>query len=221
MNNQGKDKIDWTDATLNPVVGCNHGCPYCYARKQAKRKMHVCKLCYEFKPHSHLERLEKLNNKQKAKKIFIDSMWDWNCSSNERVWNDVILNKMRECSQHTFQILSKFPQGYKNFSFPRNVWIGTSIDTQTRADAILKHLKEANASVKFVSFEPLLEEIDVDLTGIDWVIIGANSNRGVAKPPKEWADKLIAKARELGIAVFIKNNYSYPERIKEFPEVRK
>lgn len=220
LNSQGSDKIDWTDVSLNPIVGCTHGCQYCYARKQAKRKMHICKLCYDFVPHPHLERLEALKPNQKPKKVFINSMWDFNCRENKREWIDKILEKIENCPQHTFQILSKFPQGYKNFEFPKNVWIGTSIDCQARADSILEALKESEASIKFVSFEPLLEELEVDLNGLNWIIIGANSSRGAIKPKKEWADKLISQARTLGIPVWIKNNYGYPEKIKEFPEVK-
>jgi len=198
-------------------VGCSHGCKYCYARRQAKRRKQSCELCYQFVPHAHLERLEQLNSKQKAKKVFIDSMWDWNCRDNQPEWIEAILTKIRECEQHTFQILSKYPQKYIGYEFPRNVWIGTSIDTQARANISLQAIKDSNASVKFVSFEPLLQELDVDLTGINWIIIGANSTRGAEKPPREWADKLIRQARELNIPVWIKNNYNYPERIKEFP----
>ncbi|MBN1386355.1 DUF5131 family protein [Candidatus Woesearchaeota archaeon] len=218
MNNQNSDKIDWTDATINPVVGCTHGCTYCYARRMAMRRRPWCQLCYKFVPHAHLERLDKLKPTQKPKKIFIDSMYDWNCKDNDPKWTEAILAKIRECSQHTFQILSKYPQGYKDYDFPVNVWIGTSIDTQGRANFVLAPLKEAEASVKFVSFEPLLEEVNVDLSGLQWIIIGANSNRGAERPPREWADKLIAQAREKGIPVWVKDNYNYPERIKEFPK---
>jgi protein gp37 len=218
MNTQGPDKIDWTDATINPVVGCTHGCDYCYARRQAKRRKHSCSLCYDFIPHPHLERLDKLNSRQKPKKIFIDSMWDWNCKDNRLYWMNTILEKIRECKQHTFQILSKFPQGYKNYDFPENVWIGGTIDTQARSNSILNALKEANASVKFISFEPLLENLDVDLQGINWIIIGADSRVGADKPPMEWADNLIIQAKKLNIPVFVKENYKYKDRLKAFPE---
>ena len=105
-------KIEWTDVTLNPVVGCPHECSYCYARRQAKRQLHNCERCYQFTPHPHLQRLNQLKPSQKPKKIFIDSMWDWNADGVEEVWLIKILNKMKECSQHIFQILSKKPEKY-------------------------------------------------------------------------------------------------------------
>ena len=129
-----------------------------------------------------------------------------------------ILVKISECKQHTFQILSKFPQGYKNYDFPENVWIGATIDTQARANSILYALKDAKASVKFISFEPLLENLDVDLQGINWIIIGADSRIGANKPPMEWADNLIIQAKKLNIPVFVKENYKYKVRLKAFPE---
>jgi len=101
LNKQGPDQIDWTDITLNPVVGCTYGCKYCYARRQAKRQKQNCQLCYDFVPHAHLERLDKLSPKQKPKKIFIDSMWDWCCVDNEPEWIGAILKKIRECPQHS------------------------------------------------------------------------------------------------------------------------
>ena len=99
--------------------------------------------------------------------------------------------------------------------------IGATIDTQVRANSILKALKEANAPVKFISFEPLLENLDVDLQGINWIIIGADSRIGANKPPMEWADNLIIQAKKLNISVFVKENYKYKDRLKEFPEEAK
>jgi len=122
-------RIEWTDKTVNPVVGCTHNCPYCYAPSFAKRQgRNSC--CYDFSPHPHLERLEQIKPTQKPKKIFIDSMWDWNCKDNKQAWLTAIINKFKECPQHTFQILSKKPGGYKKYKFPKNVWIGTTITSE-------------------------------------------------------------------------------------------
>lgn len=146
-------KIEWTDWTLNPVVGCTHNCVYCYARRFAKRQgLDSC--CYNFLPHPHLERLDKLKPSQKPKQIFIDSMWDWNCKDNKDEWYEPILTKMRECSQHTFQILSKKPGGYAKFKFPDNVWIGTTITCNDDSYLIDELVKSNSGTLKFVSIEP-------------------------------------------------------------------
>ena len=122
-------RIEWCDLTLNPVVGCPHGCDYCYAQKQAKRQKQRCKLCYDFVPHPHLERLDQLKPTQKPKRIFLDSMWDWNANGVRREWLEAILEKIKECPQHPFQILSKRPNRYSRLTYPDNPWIGTSVAT--------------------------------------------------------------------------------------------
>ena len=108
--------------------------------------------------------------------------------------------------------------------FPQieNAWYGTTCDgtdrTKDNIGDLVMYIQRCH-SIRFVSFEPLLAPVDPDLFGIGWIIIGANSNKGAQKPPKEWADHIINLARESGVAVFVKDNYGYPERIKEFPQV--
>lgn len=219
-------KIEWTDKTVNPVVGCPHGCVYCYARQQAKRQLHRCKLCYTFKVHPHLERLEKITPRQKPKKIFIDSMWDWNAVGVEEDWIHEIIEKMNECKQHTFQILSKRPIRYRRFTYPKNVWIGTSITGKGDLYCILDLLYTPGDNIKFVSIEPIHEKINFWFGGktglhpdIDWIIVGAETGRRKDKiiPKPEWIQALIDNARTVGIPIFIKDNVCWPETIQEFP----
>jgi protein gp37 len=215
-------KIEWTDWTLNPVVGCNNGCPYCYAWGQAKRQRQRCQLCHQFTPHPHLDRLNQLTLKQKPKKIFIDSMWDWNGQGVEEEWLTRIIDRMRECPQHTFQILSKRPKGYERFEFPRNVWLGTSIATTANRHRLhdLESLKTPN--IKFVSIEPLHEKIDFCFLSkeIDWIILGAETGQRKNKimPEKEWVTAVLENARDERIPIFLKGNLHWPETIGEFPE---
>ena len=102
-----------------------------------------------------------------------------------------------------------------------NAWYGTTCDgtlsTKNNIDDLIMYIQLCS-STRFVSFEPLLAPVDPDLRGISWIIIGADSNLGAVKPPQEWADHLIAVARREKIPVFIKDNYGYPERIKEMPK---
>jgi len=212
-------KIEWCDITLNPIVGCPHGCNYCYARKMAKRQKHRCELCYEFIPHPHLERLDRINPSQKPKKIFIDSMWDWNAEGVEEQWHRVIIDKMRECSQHTFQILSKRPIGYSRYEFPNNVWLGTSVATDADCFRIDQLLQSNSNNIKIVSIEPIHGRINHAFDGLDWIIVGAESGnrKGKIIPDNHWVGEIIDRAKEKGIAVHVKENLNWPEVIKEYP----
>lgn len=215
-------KIEWTDWTLNPVVGCNNECCYCYARKQAKRQKQRCEICYQFIPHPHLDRLNQVNPTQKSKKIFIDSMWDWNSPGVEEEWLQTIIEKMRECSHHTFQILSKRPKGYERFEFPSNVWLGTSIATTADSHRVHTLADLKNPNIKFVSIEPIHEKIDFWFSkeAIDWIIVGAETGnrKGKIKPESEWIISIIKNAQAKGIPIFLKGNLHWPKTIREFPE---
>jgi protein gp37 len=215
-----KTKIEWCDRTLNPIVGCPQGCNYCYARLQAKRQKQKCQLCYEFKPHQHLERLEQLNPNQKPLKIFIDSMWDWNSKGIKEEWLKKIITKMKECPQHKFLILSKHPKKYSRFLFPSNIWLGTSISNNNDLYRI-KDLNENNPhNKKFVSIEPIHEKLNFWFSKIDWMIIGAETGKRINKiiPQKEWIKPLINNAKKESIPIFIKNNIKWSNKIQEFPE---
>jgi len=218
-------KIEWTDWTLNPIVGCKNGCAYCYARKQAKRQRQRCNLCYQFVPHPHLGRLKALSSRQKPRKIFLDSMWDWNSSGVEEPWLAIIISRMRECPQHTFQILSKRPKGYERFEFPSNVWLGTSIATTADCHRIDTLVDLKNANVKFVSIEPIHGKIDFwfPKEGIDWIIIGAETGnrKGKIKPESEWVTAILENARAERIPLFLKRNMNWPETIQEYPRTNR
>ncbi len=215
----GCTKIEWTDWTVNPVVGCFNGCPYCYARKQAKRQKQKCIDCYEFKPHDHLKRLEQIKPTQKPKKIFIDSMWDWNSNGVKEEWLEEIINKMGRCKQHTFQILSKRSDRYSRFSYPQNVWLGTSIATSREIYRVKDLLESGLPNLKFVSIEPIHEEIDYYFMEIDWIIVGAETGnrKGRITPKREWIESVIDNARAENIPIFVKDNLQWEEKIQEFP----
>jgi protein gp37 len=191
-------KIEWTDVTLNPVVGCPHGCVYCYARRQVKRQLNNCELCYRFIPHHDLERLDHLKPTQKPKKIFIDSMWDWNADGVKENWLIEILNKMEECLQHTFQILSKRPEKYSRFKYPENVWLGTSITSTDDIHRVTDLLNINLKNIKFVSIEPIHERIDFWFTKINWIIVGAETGNRNNKiiPKNEWIESITKNARD-------------------------
>jgi protein gp37 len=229
------NKIGWCDKTLNPVVGCPHNCSYCYARRQAKRFLHRCKLCYDFVPHPHLERLSQLTPRQKPKRIFMDSMWDWNAEGVLDEWIYPQIAKMEECKQHTFPILSKRPIRYSRFTYPENVWLGTSLCDWRDTYVIHDLDKAVHDNVKFLSIEPIHGPVNFwfspptprNSDGVSWVIIGAETGHRKDKvaPQKAWVDPVIENCRAEGIPVFVKNSlielWGEDYRIQEFPEVVK
>jgi protein gp37 len=211
-------RIEWTDKTVNPVVGCTHNCTYCYAPGFAKRQgLNSC--CYDFFPHPHLDRLDKIKPTQKPKKIFIDSMWDWNCKDNKQVWLTKIIKKFRECPQHTFQILSKKPKGYTKYKFPKNVWVGTTITSNADAHKVDQLVTSNSNNIKFVSVEPIHGNINHNLSGMDWIIIGAETGnrKGKIIPKKVWIKNLTSFGKKHKIPVFIKGNAKWAKEIQEFP----
>ena len=219
-----RNKIGWCDQTLNIIFGCLFGCLFCYARVQAKRRKPYCLLCYNFIPHAHLERLKQLTIRQKPLRIFMDSMSDWNSKMLDE-WLNPIIEKMRECKQHTFQILSKFPKGFARFSFPKNVWLGTSITRTSEIYRVLQLREAANGNLCFTSIEPIQELIKHYFTRkeTDWLIVGRETGHRKEKiiPEQAWIDALIQNARQEGIPIFIKDNvqklFGSEYHIEEFP----
>jgi protein gp37 len=217
-----RTRIEWCDYTLNPIVGCPHNCPFCYARRQAKRQKQRCELCYQFVPHPHLERLDQPSRIRKPSRIFIDSMWDWNAEGVKEEWLVAIIEKMKECPQHTFQILSKRPKRYDRLEYPPNVWLGTSISTTADCYRVVDLCNLKAKKIKFVSVEPIHERIDFWFSkGIDWIIVGAETGqrKGRVKAEPGWINSIIQNAQAGRIPLFIKDNVHWKEEIRQFPTI--
>jgi len=186
-----------------------------------------CQDCFDFKPHAHLERLDKLTPKQQPMKVFIDSMWDWNSPGNESFWYDKIVSKMVECKQHEFLILSKNPAGYKMFAFPQdNIWLGTTVTSELDSHRIAElvnstHTYGFGTNYLFISFEPLLGYVVIpnELESVDWIIIGGLSRAGKEpqQPDKEWVKDILDFADIHDTPVYMKDNLIWEEPRKEFP----
>ncbi|MBM2597754.1 MULTISPECIES: phage Gp37/Gp68 family protein [Pseudomonas] len=219
-------QIEWTDSTWNPVAGCSiisSGCKNCYAMEMARRleSMGVEK-------YSGLTRLKGKrtvwNGKitedhdalsipyrwKKPRKIFVNSMSDL---FHEKVSDDFILkvwNVMRETPHHNYQILTKRPERmadmltkYIREVLP-NVWLGTSIEEQETAQRVF-HLKKTPAQIRFISFEPLIGSVgEIDLSGIDWAIVGGESGSSARPIKEEWIDEIHEQCIEHGTAFFFK-----------------
>ena len=192
-----KSKIEWCDYTWNPVVGCKHNCWYCYAKRMNDRFKWIEKWS---EPRFFASRLKEPYRLKKPSKIFVCSMADLFGDWINSRWIHEILKLPKNNPQHTFQFLTKNPKRYLEFEFPKNCWLGITIDYVNQAR--LNYLKKM-PNYKFISFEPLLGDMSaLDLSGIDLVIVGAMTGMGKKNviPKKEWIDSIKHKN------IFYKNN---------------
>lgn len=187
--------IEWTESTWNPVTGCTKisaGCTNCYAERMARRLQAMGQPNYVngFEVTLHEEILDLPLKWHKPQRVFVNSMGDL---FHDAVSDDFIKNVfdvMRRASWHHFQILTKRSARLIGLSpiltWEKNIWMGVTVENQQCTDRI-EHLRHAGADVKFISMEPLLGPIaDLDLTGIDWVIVGGESGPNARPMRKEW-----------------------------------
>lgn len=179
-----KTNIEFCDFTWNPIVGCSIGCEYCWARKFNYRFNKESNFSW---PAFHPQRLAEPYKVKKPSKIFVCSMGDIFSPGVSPNWVEQVLKVVRENPQHTFQFLSKLPTGYKNFEFPPNVWIGTSIESKLQAGRISSLTSCGCKYITFALVEPLLGPVDgVDFSKIDFLFVGALTGPGSTAPDPEW-----------------------------------
>jgi protein gp37 len=206
-------KIEWTEATWNPVTGCDQvspGCAHCYAKTFAERWTGVPDHPYEqgFKLRLWPERLEQPIRWKRPRMIFVNSMSDLFHEDIEVSFIEEVFKVMGEASHHTFQILTKrhkrLAEIAPQLDWHPNVWMGVSIENRRfveRAD----RLREVDAAVRFISAEPLLGPLDgLDLTGIDWLIVGGESGPKHRRMDPTWVTDLRDLSVAEGISFFFK-----------------
>ena len=209
----GKTKIEWTESTWNPVTGCtpiSAGCQHCYASRFAKRLQAMGNPRYKnaFKVTIHEDLIEAPLFWKKPQMVFVNSMSDL---FHDEVPTDTIksiFNTMNQASIHTFQVLTKRAKRLADLApelnWTQNIWMGVSVENQENLYRV-GFLKSTNAFIKFVSAEPLLSSIDeIDLTGIDWLIVGGESGPGCRPMKEEWVLDLKEKANQTNTAFFFK-----------------
>jgi protein gp37 len=182
-----KTKIEWADYTWNPVIGCRHGCKYCYAKRMNDRFKWIKKWD---EPIFFPLKLNEIHKIKKSSKIFIGSMCDlfgdWVPAE---VINEII-SLVRVYPQHTFMFLTKNPRRYLEFEFPENCQLGITMENDTEYMR-LTYLRKKN-NYKFISCEPLLGDMSrIDFkNNVNLVIVGAMTGPGAIKPKKEWIDSI-------------------------------
>ena len=194
-----KSSIEWTGSTWNPVTGCTKispGCKNCYAERIAMRLFAMGQANYTngFKLTMHEHTLKLPLKWKKPQTIFVNSMSDLLHEDIPEEFILKIFNVMNSAPWHTFQILTKRAERLVKVSnrlvWGKNIWMGVSVenaDYKTRID----YLRTIKAQVKFISFEPLIDEIDmVNLRGIDWVIVGGESGPKARYMSPKWVFNL-------------------------------
>ena len=209
--------IEWTDATWNPVTGCTKisaGCDHCYAERFSERFRGTPGHPFEtgFDLTLRLERLQQPLGWRNPRMIFVNSMSDLFHKEIPNAFIGSVFDTMERAHWHTFQILTKRSSLMRNFlrrrygqnRGPSHMWFGVSVEDGSKKSRI-RHLQDAPAGVRFLSIEPLIGPVGtLDLTGIDWVIVGGESGPGARPMERAWVREVRDQCRASKVAFFFK-----------------
>jgi len=210
--------IEWTDATWNPVRGCTKispGCKHCYAETFAERFRGVKGHPYEqgFDLRLVPEKVTEPFSWRSPKLVFVNSMSDLFQTGVPDEYVAAVSRVMVRANWHTYQVLTKRSErlrdslaGKLRFAAEReNIWWGVSVEDRKYGLPRIKHLCQSPAKVRFLSIEPLLEDLgEFDLSGISWVIVGGESGSGARPMKKEWVISIRKQCREQRVPFFFK-----------------
>ncbi len=206
-------KIEWTDKTWNPVTGCTKisaGCANCYAEVMSRRLCAMGQTKYKngFISTIHPECLSEPLKWEKPHTIFVCSMSDLFHKDVPFSFIDKVIDVIRKTPHHKYQILTKraerMAEYFEGKSIPVNAWVGVTVDV-AESKSRIDYLRPLKATVKFLSCEPLLEDLgELNFDGIDWVIVGGESG-GRARPMKEeWVLYIKEQADRHNVPFFFK-----------------
>jgi protein gp37 len=235
LNKQDNTDIEWADWSWNPVTGCLHGCPYCYARNIA---FEIYPTEVGFAPTIWPDRLTAPQNQKVPKgagenvsqrNIFTCSMADLFGRWVPAEWIERVLAEVAANPQWNFLFLTKFPKRMSEFSIPDNAWMGTTVDLQARVANAEKAFEGLKAAVRWLSIEPMIQPLKFNrLDLFDWIVIGgASPSKAVDGTPDtpawnipvEWIVDLHQQARIAGCKIYYKTNSGLSDmtRIREYP----
>lgn len=209
-----KSKIEWTEQTWNPVIGCSKvsaGCKHCYAEAMAQRLQAMGTPGYEngFKLNIVPERLEQPLKRKKPTKYFVNSMSDLFHEEVPFDYIDRVFDVITRTPHHIYQILTKRSDRMKDYFAdkvaPENAWMGVTVENRKQGLRRIPHLRSINATIRFLSVEPLLEDLgEVDFSEIHWVIVGGESGPNAREMKPEWAENIQLQCDEQDVAFFFK-----------------
>jgi protein gp37 len=203
----GKSTIEWTEHTWNPVTGCSKlsaGCLNCYALRMFERGL------WGYGPEVTIrpERLAQPLHWRKPRKVFVNSMSDLFHEEVRVEFIHQIFDVMKRASRHTFQALTKRSKRLAELSseitWPDNVWMGVTVESKDYLHR-LDHLRLVPAKIRFLSIEPLIGPLgEIDLTGIDWCIVGGESGPGARPMREEWVRDIRDQCVAAGVPFLFK-----------------
>jgi protein gp37 len=209
--------IEWTDTTWNPVTGCTKisaGCDNCYAERFSERFRGVAGHPFEngFDLTLRPTRLEQPLGWRQPRMVFVNSMSDLFHKDVPRDFIGRVFDTMEKADWHTFQVLTKRSSLMRDFirkrygdrRGPPHIWMGVSVEDGTKKSRI-RHLQDAPAGIRFLSIEPLIGPVGkLDLTDIDWVIVGGESGPKARPVAADWVRDVRDQCVEKGVALFFK-----------------
>jgi len=207
-------RIEWTEQTWNPTVGCTKispGCKNCYAETMARRLKAMGTPGYEngFELTLLPDRLEDPLKRKKPTVYFVNSMSDLFHEHVPDSYVEQVMDVIGRTPHHTYQILTKrgarMARFFKTRQVPRNAWMGVSVEDKKYGVPRIDHLRKVPASIRFLSVEPLLQDVGaLDLTDIHWVIVGGESGPKARPMQKAWALAVQQQCEAQGVAFFFK-----------------
>ncbi len=206
--------IEWTEQTWNPTTGCTKispGCKHCYAEAMANRLQRMGASGYEngFQLSLMKERLEQPLRRQKPTLYFVNSMSDLFHEGIPNAFLDEVFEVIDNTPRHTYQILTKRSSRMRDYFIgrtpPANAWLGVSVEDQEHGVPRIDDLRQVNASIRFLSAEPLLEDLGpINLSDIHWVIVGGESGPKARPMQSEWVEKIYQQCKQTKTAFFFK-----------------
>lgn len=207
-------RIEWTEATWNPTVGCTKisaGCKHCYAEAMANRLRAMGTPGYEngFKLTILPDRLDEPLRRKKPTTYFVNSMSDLFHQSIPDAYIDKVFDVISRSPQHIFQVLTKRAERmasyFRSRTVPRNAWLGVTVEDRKHGVPRIDKLREIDATIRFLSVEPLLEDIgEINLSDIHWVIVGGESGPKARPMKPEWVEPIRQQCEEAEAAFFFK-----------------